>query len=167
MCGSLSYFSKPKMVREQKRLLNAGVRLENSGCICVPRNAFNEICRQSILALLGVMYHRTIFLLMFSPKCHHMFLWTFVCFPPGCGDSVADFWGSDAHEARLRCPYDVSGDMQEDDIPGWGLKPKSTNYPDHGHHGESFPARKNSHGRTGNFFSLSLIHNTTQSLETN
>ena len=45
-------------------------------------------------------------------------------FPPGCGDSVADFWGWDAHEARLRCPDDVSGDM-----------PKSTNYPDHGHHG--------------------------------
>ena len=30
-------------------------------------------------------------------------------FPPGCGDSVADFWGWDAHEARLRCPDDVSG----------------------------------------------------------
>ena len=38
-------------------------------------------------------------------------------FPPGCGDSVADFWGWDAHEARLRCPDDVSGDMQEDEIP--------------------------------------------------
>ena len=56
-------------------------------------------------------------------------------FPPGCGDSVADFWGWDAHEARLRCPDDVSGDMQEDEIPGGGLKPKSTNYPDHGHNG--------------------------------
>ena len=39
-------------------------------------------------------------------------------FPPGCGDSAADFWGWDAHEARLRCPDDVSGDMQEDEIPG-------------------------------------------------
>ena len=39
-------------------------------------------------------------------------------FPPSCGDSVADFWGWDAHEARLRCPNDVSGDMQEDEIPG-------------------------------------------------
>jgi hypothetical protein len=38
--------------------------------------------------------------------------------PPGCGDSVADFWGWDAHVARLRCPDDVSGDMQEDEIPG-------------------------------------------------
>ena len=57
-------------------------------------------------------------------------LMKFRAFPPGCGDSVADFLGWDAHEARLRCPDDVSGDMQEDEIPGWGLKPKSTNYPD-------------------------------------
>ena len=42
-------------------------------------------------------------------------------FPPGCGDSLADIWGWDAHEARLRCPHDVSGDMQEDEIPGGAL----------------------------------------------
>ena len=42
-------------------------------------------------------------------------------FPPVCGDSVADFWGWDAHEARLRCPDDVSGDMQEDEIPRGAL----------------------------------------------
>ena len=42
-------------------------------------------------------------------------------FPPGCGDSAADFWDWDAHGARLRCPGDVSGDMQEDEIPGWVL----------------------------------------------
>jgi len=41
-------------------------------------------------------------------------------FPPGCGNSVADFWGWDAHEARLRCPDVVSGDMQEDEIQGGG-----------------------------------------------
>ena len=35
----------------------------------------------------------------------------YVVFPPGCGDSVADFWGWGAQEARLRCPSDVSGDM--------------------------------------------------------
>ena len=45
----------------------------------------------------------------------------FVAFPPGCGDSVADFWGWDANEARLRCPDDVTGDMQEDEIPGEAL----------------------------------------------
>ena len=35
----------------------------------------------------------------------------FVVFPPGCDDSVADFWGWGAHEAQLRCTSDVSGDM--------------------------------------------------------
>jgi hypothetical protein len=42
-------------------------------------------------------------------------------FLPACGDSVVDFWGWDAHEARLRCPDDVSGDKQEDEIPGGAL----------------------------------------------
>ena len=45
----------------------------------------------------------------------------FRVFLPGCGDSVADFWGWDAHEARLRCSDDVSGDMQEDEILGEAL----------------------------------------------
>ena len=45
-------------------------------------------------------------------------LMNFCGFTPGCGDSVADFWGWVAHEARLRCSDDVSGDMQEDEIPG-------------------------------------------------
>ena len=35
-----------------------------------------------------------------------------------CGDSVADFRGWDDNEARLRCSDDVSGDMQEGEIPG-------------------------------------------------
>ena len=48
-------------------------------------------------------------------------LMNFRGFSPGCGDSVGDFWGWDAHEARLRCPDDVSGDMQEDEIPGGAL----------------------------------------------
>ena len=39
---------------------------------------------------------------------------------------------------RLRCPNEVSDDMCEDEVPGWALKSKSTNYPDHGHHGH-FP----------------------------
>jgi hypothetical protein len=50
-------------------------------------------------------------------------LMDFVVFPPGHGNSVTDFWGWDAHEAQLRCPDDVSGD-----IGGWSarraLKPK-------------------------------------------
>ena len=63
-------------------------------------------------------------------------LMNLVVFPPGCGYSVADLWGWDAHEAQLRCPDEVSDDMCEDEIPGWALKSKSTNYPDHGHHGD-------------------------------
>ena len=35
----------------------------------------------------------------------------FVVFPPGHGRIVTDFWSWDAHEARLRCPDDVSGDI--------------------------------------------------------
>ena len=96
----------------------------------------------------------------FLPMPPHV-LMNFRGFPPGCGDSVADFWGWNAHEARLRCPDDVSGDMQEDGIPGGGLKPKSANYPDHSHHGESFPARKNSHGRSGNRTRDPMISNQT------
>jgi len=34
-----------------------------------------------------------------------------VVFPPRHGRSVTDFCGWDAHEARLRCPDDVSGDI--------------------------------------------------------
>jgi len=34
-----------------------------------------------------------------------------VVLPPGHGRSVTDFWGWDAHEAQLRCPDDVSGDI--------------------------------------------------------
>ena len=41
----------------------------------------------------------------------HMSLTDFVVFPPGHGRSVTDFSGRDAHEARLRCPDDVSGDI--------------------------------------------------------
>ena len=48
-------------------------------------------------------------------------LMNFRGFPCGCGDSVAEFWGRDAHEVQQRCPDDVCGDMQEDEIPGGAL----------------------------------------------
>jgi hypothetical protein len=60
--------------------------------------------------------------------------------PPGCGWSVTDFWGWDTHEAQLHCPDEVDGD-----IGIW-----STNYPDHGHHGEPPLSGKNTHGRARN-----------------
>jgi hypothetical protein len=52
-----------------------------------------------------------------------MSLMDFVVSPPGCGRSVTDVWDWDAHEAQLRCPDEVDGDI-------WiwstrrGLKPK-------------------------------------------
>jgi hypothetical protein len=45
----------------------------------------------------------------------------FVVSPPGCGRSVTDFWGWDAHEAQLRCPDKVDGDVLS---TRRGLKPK-------------------------------------------
>ena len=45
------------------------------------------------------------------PPMPHMSLTDFVDFPPGHGRSVTDFSGWDAHEARLRCPDNVSGDI--------------------------------------------------------
>ena len=41
----------------------------------------------------------------------HMSFRDFVVFPSRHGRSVTDFSGWDAHEARLRCPDDVSGDI--------------------------------------------------------
>ena len=46
----------------------------------------------------------------FNPMPHMSFT-DFVVLPPGHGRSVTDFSGWDAHEARLRCPDDVSGDI--------------------------------------------------------
>ena len=60
----------------------------------------------------------------FPPPMPPHVLMNFRGFPPGCGDSVANFWGWDAHEAQLRCPDVVSGDMQEDEIPGGALSLK-------------------------------------------
>ena len=48
----------------------------------------------------------------------------FVVLPPGHGRSVTDFWGWDAHEAQLRCPDDVSGN-----IGGCSATTNSTNQP--------------------------------------
>jgi len=49
--------------------------------------------------------------IFFLIQCPHMSLTDFVVFPPGHGRSVTDFSGWDAHEPRLRCPDDVSGDV--------------------------------------------------------
>jgi hypothetical protein len=44
-------------------------------------------------------------------QCHHMSFMDFVVSPPGCGWSVTDFLSWDAHEAQLRCPDEVDGDI--------------------------------------------------------
>jgi hypothetical protein len=47
----------------------------------------------------------------FFSQCHHMSLMDLVGSPPGCGRSVTNVWGLDAHEAQLRCPDVVDGDI--------------------------------------------------------
>jgi hypothetical protein len=68
---------------------------------------------------------------------------------PGCGWSVTDFWGWDAHEARLCCPNEVDG-VYGYGVPGAALKLYSTNYSDHGHHGDPPLSGKNPQGKAGN-----------------
>ena len=62
-------------------------------------------------------------LCFFFQMTPHVFLVDFVVLPPEHGRNVTEFWGWDAHEAQLRCPDGVSGD-----IGGYssrkGLKPK-------------------------------------------
>jgi hypothetical protein len=44
-------------------------------------------------------------------QCHHMSLMDFAVSPPGCGRSVTDFLGWEAHDAQLRCRDEVDGDI--------------------------------------------------------
>jgi hypothetical protein len=74
----------------------------------------------------------------------------FMVSPPGCGWSVTDFWGWDAHEAWLRCHDEVHGDIYEYEVPGGALNLNSTNYPDDGHHGDPPLVGKIPHGRARN-----------------
>jgi hypothetical protein len=53
----------------------------------------------------------------------------FVAFPTGCGRSVTDFWGWDAHEAQLRCPDEVDGDIGCEVPGGTFLNLSSTKLP--------------------------------------
>jgi hypothetical protein len=75
-----------------------------------------------------------------------MFLVDFVVSPPGCGRSVTDFWGWDAHEAQLRCPDEVDGDMWST-RRGLNLSPTKLSRP--WSPWESSPLRKTPHDRAG------------------
>ena len=73
----------------------------------------------------------------------------FVVLLPGHGRSVNDFWGWDAHEAQLRCPDDVSGDI-EGCSARRALKPKFYQPTQTMVTVGILPSRKNSHGRARN-----------------
>jgi hypothetical protein len=78
-----------------------------------------------------------------------MSLMDFVVSPPGCGRSVTDFWSWDAHEAQLRCPDEVDGDIWIWST-GRDLNLSSTKLPRPWSPWESSPSRKNPHSRPGN-----------------
>jgi hypothetical protein len=101
--------------------------------------------------------------LFFSLQCHRVSLMDFVISPTGCGRSVIDFWGRDAHEAQLRCPDEVDGDIYEYEIPGGALNLNSAKLPRPWAPWESPPSRKNSHRRTGNRTSWSEFRNSDHS----
>jgi len=84
----------------------------------------------------------------FYPMTHMSFT-DLVVFPPRHGWSVTDFWGWDAHEARLRCPDDVSGDIGGCSARR-ALKPNFYEPTQVMVTAEILPFRENSHGRTGN-----------------
>ena len=65
---------------------------------------------REIRVLFATNRHSVCWQIFFNPM-PHMSLTDFVVFPPGDGRSVTDFSGWDAHEARLRCPDDASGDI--------------------------------------------------------
>jgi len=76
-------------------------------------------------------------------------LMDFVVLPPEHGRSVTDVWGWDAHEAGLRCPDDVSGDIGGCSATR-ALKPKFCQPTQTMVTVGILPFRENSHGRAGN-----------------
>jgi hypothetical protein len=56
----------------------------------------------------------------------------------------------DAHEAQLRCPDEVDGDIYEHEVPGGALNLNYTKLPRPWSPRGSSTSRKNPHGRTGN-----------------
>jgi len=68
---------------------------------------------------------------------------------PVHGSSVTDFCGWDVHEAQLRCPNDVSGDIGGCSARR-ALKPKFYQPTQTMVTAGILPFRENSHGRAGN-----------------
>ena len=84
----------------------------------------------------------------FGPIPPHVLV-DFVVLPSGHGRSVTDFWVWDAHEAQLRCPDDVSGDIGGCSARR-ALKPKFYQTTQTIVTAGIIPFRDNSHGRAGN-----------------
>jgi hypothetical protein len=85
----------------------------------------------------------------FFCQCQHMSLMDFVVSPSSCGRSVTEFWGWDPHEAQLRCPDEVDGDIRIWST-GRGLNLSSTKLPRPWSPWESSLLKKNSLGRVRN-----------------
>jgi len=73
----------------------------------------------------------------------------FVVLPPGHGRSITDFWAWETHEAQLRCPYDVSGDIGGCSARR-ALKPKFYQPTQTMVTAGILHFRENAHGRAGN-----------------
>ena len=68
---------------------------------------------------------------------------------PGCGGSVTDLRGWDAHEAQLRCPDGMRGDILGNEVPGGALSLDLLTTQTMVTTG-ILPYKENSHGRAGN-----------------
>ena len=79
-------------------------------CVCVRARAFINRESANYLKTFRAFWICEAKKFFFNPM-PHMSLTDFVVLPPGDGRSVTDFSDWDAHEARLRCPDDVSGDI--------------------------------------------------------
>ena len=66
--------------------------------------------QETDLRSIGCEVERSVFSLSLSntTTCSYELSWSPA---PGCGGIVTDFWGWDAHEAQLRCPDGVRGDI--------------------------------------------------------
>jgi len=113
----------------------------------------NSSCR-GLLMFLKALFLRTsapinVHIYFFLPPMPPHVLVDFVVLHHGHGSSVTDFWGCDAHEAQLRCPDYVIGD-----IGGWSarraLKPKFYKPTQTMVTAGILPFRENSHRRAGN-----------------
>ena len=93
-------------------------------------------------------HYKESFNVFFCPMPPHVLV-DFVVLPPGHDRSVTDFRGWDAHEAQLRCPDDVSGDIGGCSAR-MALKPKFYQPTQTMVTAGILPFRENSHGRAGN-----------------